>query len=454
MIQKRTLIGILLASVLIGTVPVVSTAAPVPSRPLQEGTNLLTNPGFEGLSCPGAVPSATCKNYTHDVHIQDGIYHDNIETPEGWVTWWQEGGGYNQPEVVLMPLSNPNYTGNPPRIRSGFRAIKCFTFARNQNAGLYQVVTGLKPGATVQLSAYAHSWSCDSMDGDNGWATSCGDPWNMSLQVGIEPHGLADPFASSIIWSPEQYAPDVYQFIGPATAQVGASGSVVVYLRAMTKWPVRQNDAYWDDVALVYATPQAAATSTPQPPLATATVGALPTATAGPSPTPRATPTPRSDGALVHVVEPGDTLSGIAQMYGVEVDEIRQLNAGSIGDGDLIIVGQELVISAPTPTPSPAPPPTSTPTSTPTSAPTSTPTPLPASPTPETNPTSTPTVPAEVATSQTPTSAPEVAGENEGAGSQSSASSTFSIVAKISGAFALILVVGIAVFFFLTRRKR
>jgi len=394
MIQRRTLAGILLTCVLMGAIPVSSVAGPLPSPSLQEGTNLLTNPGFEGLSCPGEPPSGTCKNYTHNIHLQDGKLRDNIETPEGWVTWWRVGEDLYQPEIVLMPASNPNYTGKVPRIRSGFRAVKFFTYGRNHDGGFYQVVTGLQPGATVQLSAYAHAWTCNSMDGDNGWATSCGDPWTMMFQVGIEPNGVADPFASSIVWSTEQIAPDVFQSIGPATVQVGASGTVAVFLRSKTKWPMAHNDAYWDDAALVYVSSQGAAPTAPQPPTTTAAAPEAPaaTATAGPSPTPRPTPTPRPDGAIVHIVESGDTLSGIALTYGVTVDQLRQLNAGSIGDNDLIVVDQELVVSVSGQQPGATPLPTKQAEATqqPTTVPAST------SPTPEASPTPTASASASV----------------------------------------------------------
>jgi LysM repeat protein len=66
----------------------------------------------------------------------------------------------------------------------------------------------------------------------------------------------------------------------------------------------------------------------------------------------------------VHIVEAGDTIFGIALMYGVDPDQIRQLNASSIGPNDLIQVGQELVITLPSQTPVPTPlsePPTPTP---------------------------------------------------------------------------------------------
>jgi hypothetical protein len=62
----------------------------------------------------------------------------------------------------------------------------------------------------------------------------------------------------------------------------------------------------------------------------------------------------------VHTVQSGDTIFGIALRYGVSADQIRQLNAGSIGANDIIQIGQELVVSlpseAPTSTPLPQPP--------------------------------------------------------------------------------------------------
>ena len=347
MTKKHMLIGILLGAVLLGTVPISSLAGPDLSQSAQEGTNLLQNPGFEGITCgAGSDPGWCLDNWTHDVH--DGSIHDNIFTPQAWVTWWREGGGFGQPEVKTIP-NVPPFTGELPRIRSGNYAVLLFTFYRLQDTGLYQVVTGLEPGATVQASAHAHGWSCDS---DDPMGYTCGDPWNQRFQVGIEPNGVADPFSPSIIWSGELQSPDSYRLIGPVTAQVGAGGSVAVFLRSQTKWGYKYQDAYWDDTSLVVTSPGVAPTNTPLPP--------PPTATPGPPPTPKPPPTPRPDGAVVHIVESGDTVFGIALQYDITADEIRELNAGSIGAGDLIAVGQELVISlpseAPPPTPLPAPP--------------------------------------------------------------------------------------------------
>jgi LysM repeat protein len=355
MIQRRILIGILLAVVLVGMVPVSSLAAPAAKWPAQDGENLLQNPGFEGINCPS---SGWCEgNWTRDTFT--GATYSEIFTPEKWVTYWSDGKNpadgrkYGRPECKVIPNAKP-FLGPPARVRSGNYAVMQFGFFRSIDSGVYQVVTGLSPQATIQLSAYAHAWACDE---DEGGPYSCGDDYQMLFRVGIDPNGGVDPWSSSIIWA-SGYSYDDFRLIGPAEAQVGEGGTVTVFLRATAKWPYKHNDVYWDDASLVYTTAPAAPTNTPQPP--------PPTATPGPSPTPLPTPTPRPDGAIVHIVQSGDTLFGIALMYGVDLDQIRQLNASALGSSDIIVPGQELVISLPseTPTPTPLPaPPTPTPAS-------------------------------------------------------------------------------------------
>jgi LysM repeat protein len=330
MIRRRVMVTILLAAILLGAIPVTSMAAPDP-YPTAQGTNVLKNPGFEGITCAPDSASGWCEdNWTRDTY--DGSTREEIFTPQGWVTWWRKGGDYGRPEVKVIPRVAP-FIGPPARINNGQYAVQYFNFFRLQDGGLYQKVDGLTPGATVQLTAYGHGWACDNDDRPY----SCGDPWTQTFQVGIEPNGGTDPFSPSIVWSAEQTAPDAYRAIGTATAQVGGAGTVTVFLRAKAKWPVKHLDAYWDDASLVVTSeePQAQPTAAPDQP-------------AQPAPTARPQPTPRPDGSLVHVVEPGDTLFGIALAYNTTVDELRRLNAGSIGDNNMIVVGQEIVVSAPT----------------------------------------------------------------------------------------------------------
>ncbi|GAB4562657.1 MAG: hypothetical protein Kow0047_10920 [Anaerolineae bacterium] len=81
----------------------------------------------------------------------------------------------------------------------------------------------------------------------------------------------------------------------------------------------------------------------------------VPTATPSPSPTP--TPTP-----IIYEVQPGDTLWGIAQRFGLPVEILALAN--ELDDPNLIRPGQRLLISdkvtisgrpLPTPTPTPVP---------------------------------------------------------------------------------------------------
>ncbi|MFL7790946.1 MAG: LysM peptidoglycan-binding domain-containing protein [Anaerolineae bacterium] len=346
MIQKRILYGILLVIMVLGVLPALSLAAPEQS-PTQDQTNLAINPGFEGITCrPGSEPPECLDNWTHDVHWPDEPVHDNIFTPQGWITWWRRGGNYGQPEVKTIPNVAP-FTGELPRIHSGHYATLLFTFYRLQDTGLYQCVSA-EAGSTVELTAYGHGWSCDDSEGSQ-MGYSCGDPYNQGFRVGIEPNGIADPFAASVIWNEKTYAPDHYKLIGPVSAQVGESGRVCIFLRSTTKWQYKYADVYWDDVSLVQTTAGVPPTNTPAP---------VPQVTAGPPPTPLPTPTPRPDGSIVYIVQSGDTLSLISQKTGVPVDQIRTLNASSIGDGYIIHVGQELVLSLPNKTPEPTAPPT------------------------------------------------------------------------------------------------
>ncbi len=60
-----------------------------------------------------------------------------------------------------------------------------------------------------------------------------------------------------------------------------------------------------------------------------------------------ATASVTSDGSVIHVVQPGEGLFGIAELYGVSPDEIMVANGMS--DSNMLRVGQELVIPGVTP---------------------------------------------------------------------------------------------------------
>jgi LysM repeat protein len=85
-------------------------------------------------------------------------------------------------------------------------------------------------------------------------------------------------------------------------------------------------------------------TDTPTAPPPTVTLTAV---LAPPTPTP-----------VIYVVQPGDSLSAIADRLGMSVEELSQANG--IADPNVIQVGQKLVIPGPTPIPVATVPPTPT----------------------------------------------------------------------------------------------
>ncbi len=113
--------------------------------------------------------------------------------------------------------------------------------------------------------------------------------------------------------------------------------------------------------------PSPGAIATPTP---SATWTPSPTATMAPTvPPPSPPPSP-----LLHPVQPGETLAGIARAYGVPLEELIAVN--HIQDPNLIQAGQVLIIPGvlvtppPAGSPPPSPPPTGGPTPTPIQRPT------------------------------------------------------------------------------------
>lgn len=96
-------------------------------------------------------------------------------------------------------------------------------------------------------------------------------------------------------------------------------------------------------VGLVAVLGLAACDGGEEEPTAPATPAQTPTPTATPTPTPTAEPTPEpTPESQTHVVESGETLSGIAARFGTTVDAIVEANG--IEDPDHLAVGEELVI--------------------------------------------------------------------------------------------------------------
>ncbi|HNT77237.1 MAG TPA: LysM peptidoglycan-binding domain-containing protein [Anaerolineae bacterium] len=313
--------------------PALALQAKDAAQPVQQeiGTNLLVNPGFEGIGKPVDNAYENYGNWTRDTF--NGAQYGEIFSPQGWVTWWQEGD-YGRPECKVIPNQHP-FNTDPVRIYQGYYSGMCFGFYRKIHAGYYQVVRNIPPNSVVEGTFMAHAWTC----GEDKPARSCGDPSSFYFRVGIDPNGGTDPFSANIIWSGPAFNYDTYSGVGPVQATVGANGVATIFLEGLGKWPNKHNDAYFDNPVLKLVTLGTPPTATPPPPPPTSD---QPLPTVGP----QYTATPSPGGSVIHTIVEGDTLFGIAITYGVDVDELRRLNAGSLGPNDLLSIGQEIVVKA------------------------------------------------------------------------------------------------------------
>lgn len=358
-----------------------------------QAANLLVNSGFEG-------------NFS----VRTG------DSPRAVADNWQP---WNVPRTASMPSfqnAAPRYLaaatasaqGIMPRIRSGNNAQIYYSFFETHDGGIYQQVSGITPGTELRFSIYAHVWSSTFED-----ANTSEDPGDVALRVGIDPNGGTNALDSAVVYSTPAVFYDAYrQYSVIATAN---SSTITVFVRSTVGQPVQNTYVYLDDAVLEVTTssqPQPSATNTSVPPTntsvpptatntvtsntavpATATTvaaSATPVATITPlEPTPTrelpvvatATPigavstpvapqptavatspgAPISDqfpGSLFHTVRAGDTVFGLAQLYGSTIEAIIQANG--LDSNGFILRGQVLLIPVRIPnpateTPSPTP---------------------------------------------------------------------------------------------------
>ncbi len=325
--------------------------APQPVQAQAPGENLLTNGDFEG-------GGATWP-------LQDGI--SEVQIAPGWRAFFVD----QPPAYAAIPypcMENPGACGYwrrpefrdvkiteyAERVHQGTRAQKYFSFNGQHEAGLYQQVSNITPGTWLRFSAHMITWSC--MASAERWnhcptGSRSNNPAPMHTKVGIDPTGGTNPWAATVIWSPELSAIDNWTLFAVEAQAVNSTVTVFTYSRA--DWDDHiyrvHNDVYVDTAALVVIG------ETP-PPAQDAPPAAVPQPVEY---IPGPTATPQPDGTVVHTVRSGDTLFAIALDYKVPPEQITTLN--NITTASLLAIGQELVISRPGGVPAPAPQPTAAP---------------------------------------------------------------------------------------------
>ena len=274
--------------------------------------NLLQNPGFEN----GTYTQAA-----------------NVEAPTGWTAWWVTQDGGTTPtscQLWYQPTFKLNGGSGVPH--SGTYAANYYTLWAAHNAGLYQKVTGVTAGTVYKFSIYGYSVSRAQSDANSVSATN--------MWVGIDPTGGTDASSGNIVWSGPY---NIQNNHGLMEVQATASGdAVTVFTRSQPIWCMDHNDSFWDDASLL---------ATGQAPAATATTGSGQSTGGNQQSSDYKIATPDANGRIVHTVQTGDTLSGIAYTYGVTVQQIKDLNGLT---NNIAVLGVRLVIKTGDETPEPA----------------------------------------------------------------------------------------------------
>ena len=340
---------------LIAAITFMGKTAVKPTAAQTQGTeNLLVNPGFE-----------------NGHHYQDQIAE--IVVPDGWRLHWVDGVTFpgawdnlpaNRPESTAWNSLGGVPEGEEVFWRDGIYTLKVFKAWAPMYAALSQDVTGLEVGRRYRLVAPVYPDIV--MEYSGGSKIPPDRPSSGQVRLGAGPTGSAwrdeGAIAYSGWWTGATLSP-FYQtystFIHDFTA---TQANMTVWVEFRSTYPYPNNGFFLDTIGL-YTLDEVDNTVTSPPPAG----GGAP-APVGPSPTPFPTATPRADGAVVHVVQSGDTLWTIAIQYAstmgltpeAALPAIRDLN----NNPAFIGVGQELIIVPPGQT-APAEEPTAEPTAEP-----------------------------------------------------------------------------------------
>ena len=365
---------LIVAAVFVAVLPLTVLASsgqaditPQPAAAEALGPNLLTNPGMDGkyvkqcalrygqpwvqVPCPADYNSevGTIKQW------------ETTQVPSGWSAWWQQpNSNFSDPNYFNTypnycpdrkstpddckawhnpeyrdTLGGPQETG-PSRKVAGDNSQKYFTFYSVHEAGIYQVVSGVKPGDHLRFSVY-----------QEGWSNGANDPFHsdlgqrMNLQVGIDPTGGNNPWSSNIIWSAPAESFDKFtQFTVDAIAR---NNIVSVWTKSKPNMALQHVDVYVDEASLNVVTGGAAKSGAKSPaPVKSPVTSTKPVSgTVGTTaPTTPVTGTLPIPAPGTYTVVKGDSLSKIARRFGVSVATLIALN--NITDPNRIEVGMVL----------------------------------------------------------------------------------------------------------------
>ncbi|MBI3359960.1 MAG: LysM peptidoglycan-binding domain-containing protein [Chloroflexi bacterium] len=299
--------------------------------------SVLIGPGAPGASL-GVPPQQG-----EAVGLQNTDLEGDFAPWETWSVVQGSGCDYQAPTI-----SANTYQGDDPfHVYNSHQSVKIsIDGAKSYWAGLKQTVSNSNIGAGVRLRFTAYA-VMDANPGSDPTPSNLAGGANM--QVGIDPTGGASPSAGAVVWSASENRFDSWYEM--SVEVVAQAKSITVFISAHPTACQNDNNVYFDSTSLTAigvgptSTPVTPATATSPPATATAPPTTAPTPTSPPPTAPRKiiTPTPGSDGSIIYVVQPGDTLLAIAIAAGTTVEALRDLNHLANTN---IFAGQRLILGA------------------------------------------------------------------------------------------------------------
>lgn len=295
-------------------------------------SNLFENPGFEA-----------------GYYNQDNI--PQIAVPNGWRMHWLDGVAFDgtngvvayRPETVVWFIKDAPESERTLFFRDGSYTLKLFKPWAPLFVALSQEVSGLEVGRNYRISVPLFVDIVESYESGKV-APHRNDSGFVRFSVGAAGSAWR---SAGLTYSPMWTAENVFPFYLAQQTYIwdftATAESMVIFLEMGSRYPYVNNGFFMDGVGLF------ALGTTSSVPAGSGGSGAP--AQSGPTATPFPTPTPRPDGAIIHVVNSGDTFWTIAIRYapalGLTAEEalpvIRELN----NNPAFIAVGQELIIKEP-----------------------------------------------------------------------------------------------------------
>ena len=298
----------------------------------------------------GGLAVAQPTNYYVTRASNSRIWWYDGQVAEGWASW-HIGDDTLRPDYMVAP-SDRTLNGEAQAYSS---------FLAAHEAGLYQSVSGLTPGAPLTFTANVWVWSTRN---DLDPAVS-EDPGSVTIEVGIDTTGAIDPEGAGIIWSEPV---EIYDEFTPVLVTAAPSGDLATVFIKTTVGETRLvTDVYIDDASLITtdgiipSTDQATVESPITTEEAAPTVEAIATEAVEPTvevfvteetaPTTEGAPADPNQSpflsTITHTVQSGDSYD---RLRGFTAARWRPSGANNVGpDDDIIYPGDVLIVPVPVP---------------------------------------------------------------------------------------------------------